>query len=62
MHGCYRCGTIDGEIEIYDDQGTKCCSCGAIGTILSFQTALDIINDMYLKGTKIDLENYEDGA
>ena len=60
MKGCYRCGTIGGEVEMYDDQGTKCCSCGATGTIISFQTALDIINDLYLNGNKVNVEEYED--
>ena len=56
-HGCYRCGEIDGEVEVYIDQSTKCCSCGTTGTVISFQTALDIINDLYLKGEmKINTE------
>lgn len=55
-HKCFRCG----EIVEKEDDGTlvRCFSCGEL-SILSFTTACDIINDLYLSG-KFDKKEYEE--
>jgi len=50
LYACYRCGEMMGEIrESEGVYGYICESCGEQG-IVSFLNALDILNDMYVKG------------
>jgi len=50
IYGCWRCGELMGEIrESEGSYGYICESCGEQG-IVSFLNALDMLNDMYLKG------------
>ena len=48
--GCFRCGTINGPIHKHEVNGLWICDeCGE-DSVIGFITALDIINDMFLKG------------
>ena len=59
IYGCFRCGVIQEDIEEDTSGFYKCCSCGEFG-ITSFVRALDIINDMHLKGViQTSYEEYE---
>lgn len=58
---CYRCGalctsdkdvSLGGEYTVY-----KCEECGEHG-VVSFQTALDILNDYFLKEKDLSLDEY----
>lgn len=49
MYGCYRCGKIEGEVRYDEVIESYCCEeCGAIDSLVTFEQALDIINDAYL--------------
>lgn len=50
IYGCFRCGEINGEIS--QDEETLVVSCQSCGedSIVTFQQALDLLNDFYLKG------------
>ena len=56
IYYCFRCGYISYD---YVDEGLhKCDKCGKWGYI-SFNTGIDIINDLYLKGYMDEiLHNY----
>ena len=50
MWACYRCGEIMGDVrETENHYGYTCESCGE-QSVISFLNALDILNDLYLKG------------
>lgn len=50
IYGCVYCGTIQGDIIEDPMTGhTQCDSCGEKG-IVSFQAALDTLNDLHLRG------------
>jgi len=50
LYGCYRCGEIMGEIRESDSStGWTCESCGE-PAVMSFLNALDILNDLYIRG------------
>lgn len=51
MYGCIKCGVINGDLrrdELMEDI-VSCGECGA-KTIITFQQALDLLNDLHLKG------------
>lgn len=49
IYGCFRCGEMLGELE-GDEEGTAVCqSCGST-SIMTFQMALDTINELYVAG------------
>jgi hypothetical protein len=49
IYGCYRCGAVGGEIRgITNDNGplrVGCGECGEENTIVTFQVALDLLNE-----------------
>lgn len=50
LYGCYRCGTINGNLRDMELDGRqKCGECGE-DAIITFQEAMDALNDAYLKG------------
>lgn len=52
---CFRCGEVMGDIRENSTGGAYTCeSCGE-NSIITFVSALDIINDLYLQG---DLTSY----
>lgn len=61
VHGCFRCGEIGGDFEL-DEQGFCICSSCGERSIVSFQQALDLLNDFYLHNFNIlvDPEQQED--
>ena len=59
VHGCFRCGELMGEIREDEVSSAYICdSCGEDG-VITFQHALDIINDLYLRGM-VDLAHDDD--
>ena len=49
-YGCFRCGGINKDYH-HDMQGyTVCEECGEVGTIVTLETAFDIINECVSKG------------
>jgi len=61
MHGCYRCGEQGVEYTEDDEYTRVCGSCGAENSIVSFQEALDLLNEAYLRNIPFLLnpEEYE---
>ena len=55
IYGCFRCGKINGDLTEDDDGVYLCGECGE-RSVLPFRGALDILNDMHLKGA---LREYE---
>ena len=51
-HGCYRCGTIEGDFN-EDENGVAICDHCGERSVVSFQQALDLLNDFHLSGHKI---------
>lgn len=50
-YGCYRCGAINGPLKEWDEEQTRptCDECGE-SAIVTMQEAMDILNDLHLKG------------
>lgn len=46
---CFRCGIIEGPVD-YDAQDTPICGACREPAIVNFIEALDLLNDLYLKG------------
>lgn len=65
IYGCWRCGTLMGGVEENSEgHNVVCKGCGE-SAILSFTTALDLINDLHVRGIleqeAVSLEDfYED--
>jgi len=57
-HGCFRCGEQDVQFTEVDYKRT-CHSCGESDCIISMQEALDLLNDIYLRDIKLDLNPEE---
>jgi DNA-directed RNA polymerase subunit RPC12/RpoP len=49
IYGCFRCGAILADVEEGDDAFAKCSECGE-HSVINFIHALDLINDLHLKG------------
>jgi hypothetical protein len=50
MRGCYRCGAIDGPVEVKNNEEPVILTCGECGeenTIVTFQVALDLLNEKH---------------
>lgn len=49
MYGCFRCGKVNGETR-YDEEMEEfiCENCGNSSSLVTFEQALDIINDAHL--------------
>jgi len=58
MYGCFRCGEQDVEYTEEDYKRT-CGSCGESDCIVSLQEALDLLNDIYLRDIRLDLNPEE---
>lgn len=58
IHGCFRCGEINGEFE-YDEMGFAYCLHCDERSIVSFRQSLDLLNDFYIRGHAI-IEHPED--
>lgn len=64
IYGCWRCGKVMGALK-EDDAGFRliCGECGE-NSVLSFINALDVINDLFVRGIleqeQIDLEDFID--
>ena len=62
IYGCWRCGKVMGDVvEDCLGNATVCGDCGE-HTIMTFLTALDLINDLFVIGVleqeSINLEDY----
>lgn len=58
VYGCFRCGELMGDIrEANDGYHYICENCGEV-SVISFVNALDILNDLYIKGD-LSLANEE---
>jgi len=51
QHGCYRCGAQAGEYTVNDMGMAVCGNCGE-PSVVTFQQALDTLNDLYLRHGK----------
>ena len=50
IYGCYRCGTIDGPVKVKAAEEPTlliCEECGEENTIVTFQVALDLLNERH---------------
>ena len=63
LYGCIRCGEIGGDISQNTHGHYVCGSCGET-SIVGFVQALDLLNDLYLKGVigipEIDEDDIEE--
>ena len=56
IYGCFRCGTMMHDVVYDEDSGFGVCGeCNEVAVVM-FGQALDILNDLYLKGV---FENFE---
>lgn len=50
VYGCFRCGELCGEVVITTESTLPICgSCGE-SSVLTFQQALDVMNELHLSG------------
>jgi DNA-directed RNA polymerase subunit RPC12/RpoP len=52
-YGCYKCGTIGGEVQLYDEEYV----CGECGdrSVVSLGAAINILHDLWRSGERIDV-------
>lgn len=56
IFGCFRCGETMGPMVIRKDGYVQCGGCGEVA-VLTFQQALDTLNDLWLRG---DIKHFTD--
>lgn len=49
IYFCYRCGEINGDIKLTEYNEMLCGACGE-NSLLGITSAIDILNDLHLKG------------
>ena len=57
VYGCFRCGDTLGPMIVQTDGYVRCGGCNEV-SVVTFQQALDILNNMWIEGNIRHYEEY----